>query len=226
MLYWFNPVEIILSELLSGATSKSTFQCPAFYHLDLEPHFLVLHIREVSRRLAETPLVTVALPTDIIEAVDLVRRASHWMFGLFLTSAPLITLSIFLTPLAIRSRWVNLPLTILTFLAAVTITVATVIATVMFVIFRNVITGAEESINIIPQLGIEMFIFMWIASAGAILGWLIIFAGCCCCASRRDVAKGRRRGRSKVWRRNGEVAPVDMKEKGDERQGLFGPRKK
>lgn len=48
-LYWFNPVEILLSELLAGAS--------------------------------------IALPSQITDALDLVRTASRWMFAFFLTGA-------------------------------------------------------------------------------------------------------------------------------------------
>jgi hypothetical protein len=53
------------------------------------------------------------------------------MFGLFLTGACLTFVMIFLVPLSVYSRWASLPLMILTFLAALFTTVASVIATVM-----------------------------------------------------------------------------------------------
>ena len=53
------------------------------------------------------------------------------MFGLFLVGACLTFIMIFLAPLAIYSRWASLPLVILTFLNALFVTVAAVIATVM-----------------------------------------------------------------------------------------------
>lgn len=82
------------------------------------------------------------------------------------------------------------------------------------------------SVNIVPTIGIEMFVFMWIASACAIMGWLVMMGECCCCASRRDVRKGRKRGRKSVWRKSGEVAPIEIREsEAGRRKGLFGRKK-
>lgn len=170
-MYWFNPVEILLSELLAGAT--------------------------------------IALPSNITDALTLVRKASHWMFALFLTAVCLALPTALLAPLSIYSRWASLPLTILAFLTAFTTTVATVIATAMFLIFKSAIQSAAESVNIQAQIGIKMFVFMWIAAGAAILGWLIHFAQCCCCASARDVRTGRRKGRKKAYPPFGRGTEVD-----------------
>ncbi|KAL8711320.1 MAG: hypothetical protein Q9220_004217 [cf. Caloplaca sp. 1 TL-2023] len=162
-MYWFNPVEIIHSELLAGAT-------------------------------------TLTLPSDITDALVLVRKASHWMFALFLTSACLTVPSIFLAPLSIHTRWASLPLTVLTFLTALTSTAASIIASAMFIIFKKAIHSATDTLDIRAKLGAKMFVFMWIATGAALLGWLIQFGQCCCCASQRDVSTGRRKGSSKAYR--------------------------
>ncbi|KAL8706416.1 MAG: hypothetical protein Q9201_000562 [Fulgogasparrea decipioides] len=164
-MYWFNPIDIILSELLAGAT--------------------------------------IALPSNITDALTLVRIASHWMFGLFLTGACLAVPAILFTPLSIYTRWASLPLTILTFLTALTTTAATIIASVMFIIFKKAIHSATETVNIQAEIGVKMFVFMWIASGAAILGWLIQFGECCCCASKRDVKTGRRKGSKKAYGASG-----------------------
>ncbi|EME44788.1 hypothetical protein DOTSEDRAFT_72287 [Dothistroma septosporum NZE10] len=181
-LYWFNPVEIIQSQLLAGAT--------------------------------------VALPADLNNILDLIRQVSHWMFGLFLTAAPLNFILIFLQPLSVYTRWLTLPVAILTFLGALCVTVAAVIATVLFIIFKNVITSATQ-LNIGASLGIEMFAFMWIAAGSAILAWLVQMGMCCCCASRRDVRRGKKRGSKKAW--NTEtvgVSDINMAETPRKRRGL------
>ncbi|MCJ1225108.1 hypothetical protein MMC12_001757 [Toensbergia leucococca] len=183
-MYWFNPVEIILNELLSGATSKGS---PSLTCLDY-PNFHNL----------PDPFPTVALPSSIISALSLVRTASRWMFALFLTGACTSFVSIFLTPLSVYSRWATLPIAIFAFLSALTTTTAAIIATVMFVIFENVIKGVEADVNIVPTLGKEMFAFMWIASGSAILAWVVQIGLCCCCASRRDVKTGRKHGGGKT----------------------------
>ena len=59
-LYWFNPVAIILNQLLAGATSMPLtllFSCTS----NTNSQF------------------SVALPSDVISALSLVRMASHWV---------------------------------------------------------------------------------------------------------------------------------------------------
>ncbi|KAF2759769.1 integral membrane protein-like protein [Pseudovirgaria hyperparasitica] len=165
-LYSFNPVEILRSELLAGAS--------------------------------------IQLPANINDILDLIRLVSHWMFGLFLSGAVLSFVLIFVVPWGIYSRWASLPISILAFTNALIITVACVIATVMFVIFKNVIAGVSE-LNIRASIGVEMFAFMWIASGFAIITWLIHLGQCCCCASRRDVRTGRRKGNKKAYEPSGNV---------------------
>ena len=120
------------------------------------------------------------------------------MFGLFLTGTCLSFVLIFLMPLSVFTRWLALPVAVLAFLNAFIVTVASIIATVMFIIFRNTITGVSE-LNIGASIGITLFVFMWIASGFTILAWLVQMGLCCCCASRRDVKTGRKRGSEKAY---------------------------
>jgi len=131
------------------------------------------------------------------------------MFGLFLAGAACCFVAVFLTPFSIYTRWATFPIAIFAFLTALATTAANVIGTVMFIIFRNVVQGAEETVNIVPEIGMEMFAFMWVASACAITGWLVQMGMCCYCASRRDVGRGKKRGRRRAWRVSGEVAPYE-----------------
>ncbi|KAF2266590.1 hypothetical protein CC78DRAFT_531397 [Lojkania enalia] len=164
---------------------------------------------------------SISLPADINDILDLIKIASHVMFGFFLTGACLSFVLIFALPFSIYSRWLTLPIAILTFVNALLITAASVIATVMFVIFRNVISSVNE-LNIGANVGVTMFAFMWVASAFAIFTWLVQMGLCCCCASRRDVKIGRKRGNEKAYRMyggdrtatNGEGAGVSEKSKG------------
>lgn len=120
------------------------------------------------------------------------------MFGLFLTGTILSFLLIFLMPISLFTRWLALPVSLLAFLNALIVTAASIIATVMFIIFRDTITGVAE-LNIGAEIGLSVFVFMWIASAFAILAWIVQMGLCCCCASRRDVRTGRKRGSEKAY---------------------------
>lgn len=145
---------------------------------------------------------SINLPADINDILDLIKFASHVMFGLFLTSACLSFVLMFAMPLSIFSRWWTFPIAILTFLNALFCVAGSVIATVMFVIFRNVISSVDE-LNISAEIGNYLFGFMWTASAFALFAWLFQTGLCCCCASRRDVRTGRKRGSEKAYSTSG-----------------------
>jgi hypothetical protein len=140
------------------------------------------------------------------------------MFGLFLTGLCLDFVLIFIVPMSVFTRWATLPIMLLTFLGALCTTVATVLATAMFIIMRNALTS-QTSLNIGASLGNEMFAFMWVGSGMAIIAWIITLCLCCCCASRRDVKKGKKRGSRKAW-----GGGVNEKASSG-RRGFFGRRK-
>jgi hypothetical protein len=165
---------------------------------------------------------TVALPNEINTILDLIRIISNIMFGLFLAGACVNFLMIFIVPLAVYSRWGNLPIAILTFLGALITTAGAIIATVMFIIFQMAVTSATE-LNIGASIGVEMFIFMWIAAGAAIVAWLVHMGMCCCCASRRDVRTGRKRGSKKAYQHTEGVKEEKVKpEKTKRRLPTFG----
>lgn len=171
--------------------------------------------RQATRELSCTDKHAVALPAQINDILHLIKVISQVMFGLFLTAAPLNFILIFIVPLSVFSRWASLPISILTFLGALFVTVAAIIATVMFIIMQNAITSAMQ-LNIKAEIGVEMFAFMWIAAGSAVLAWMIQMGMCCCCASRRDIKKGKKRGSKKAW--NTETPGVSEKPEG--RRGL------
>ena len=121
------------------------------------------------------------------------------MFALFLVSAPLSFICMLLTPLSIYSRLFTLPIALLSFLCALTTTAACIIATALFIIFRNGINSQRNNVNISADIGVKMFAFMWTAAAGSIVGWLVQMGMCCCCASRRDVRRGKKVGRRRAY---------------------------
>lgn len=163
-LYWFNPVEIILNELLAGAS--------------------------------------ITLPTEIVDVLNLVKLASTWMFACFLVGTILTFLCIFLAPLGFSKnpRWQHkarriffrqLPITILTFASLLFTAAGSVIATVMFVIFKNQFSGAED-LNIRASLGTPMLAFMWIGTGFNLIGFIIQVGTCCgvcCCTGKRKAMR-------------------------------------
>ncbi|KAF2275145.1 uncharacterized protein EI97DRAFT_78536 [Westerdykella ornata] len=140
---------------------------------------------------------SINLPSHINDILDLIRIASHVMFAFYLTSAILSTVLLFFVRLATRSRLYSLPIATFCIINALLVIVASVIATAMFVIFRNVISGVAE-LNISSELGLSMFVFMWIASAFALATALIHSGLCCCGTSRRDIRTGRKTRKLKL----------------------------
>jgi hypothetical protein len=140
---------------------------------------------------------TIALPTEVITILDVLRIASNLMFGFFLTSACLATVLVVLSPFALRSRWWSLPLAILSGLSVVFVGAACVVGSVISFVFKYAAT-AQSDLNIRAEVGVPMFVLMWMAS-GFALWTFIAHAGMgCCCVSRRDLMTGRRRVRNGV----------------------------
>jgi hypothetical protein len=167
--------------------------------------------------LIDTTLVV--LPGQISTALDIARTASHWMFALFLVSLILTFLCLFLTPLSVPSTHIstahissrapianselkndyfkapvskrrNIPLTILTFLTFFTTLAASVIATAMWTIFLIVFSNNGVDLNIRAELGVRMLVFMWVATACTLLGFVMqcyeLCSCCCFCCSKRQ----------------------------------------
>jgi len=201
-LYWFNPVEIILDELLNGAT--------------------------------------IALPTELVTVLRLVRIASHWMFGAFIAGTCLTFTCIFLAPLGFssRPRWSHrgrriflreIPLIIWTFLTLLLTAGASVIATVMYVIFQNTFRNNGE-VNIGASLGKPMLAFMWTAVGFNLIGFLVQFGTCCgvCCCTGRKKAMRRSQAINGYGNGNGvsNEHANDMTEKQKEKASMNSGRKR
>jgi hypothetical protein len=161
-LYWFNPVEVLMNELLAGAT--------------------------------------IALPTQVITILSVLRITSQIMFGFFLTACVLaFVLALLSYPLAVRSRWWSLPLAVVSFLEMVLCLAASIVGSVISFAFKYA-AEAQSELNIHAEVGTKMFVFMWIATGFSIWGFAVHAGMGCCCTSRRDLRIGRR-----VMREDGRV---------------------
>jgi hypothetical protein len=138
------------------------------------------------------------------------------MFGLFIAATVLNFVMISLSPFAVSSRppqsikyWVSgaqvtssaqpphrrrtfvllraFPFLILSFFSALVTIVASAVATVMFIIFANVFTNADPSLNIEAHVGTQMLVFMWIASGFSLLAFIVQLGSCCasCCGGHK-----------------------------------------
>ncbi|CCT68494.1 uncharacterized protein FFUJ_07281 [Fusarium fujikuroi IMI 58289] len=127
--YWFNPVEILVSELLAGAR--------------------------------------IALPAEAVTVLNLLKIGSRIIL------------------LVIRTRWWSLVITVLAFFTAVLISLAAIIATVISVAAKVALT-AQDQLNIKANIGIKMFVFMWLAAIFTDVAFLLHAAMSCCCRPNRD----------------------------------------
>ncbi|SPJ72740.1 uncharacterized protein FTOL_02469 [Fusarium torulosum] len=144
--YWFNPVEIMVSELLAGAQ--------------------------------------IALPAEAITVLNLLKIGSRVMYGFFMAGICINFLLIPLSLLVIRTRWWSLLLSLLAIIASVLVTVAAVIATVITIAAKVALTK-QDQLNIKANIGIKMFVFMWIAAIFTDLAFLLHAAMGCCCRPQR-----------------------------------------
>ncbi|KAJ5777506.1 hypothetical protein N7520_000752 [Penicillium odoratum] len=178
-LYAFNPVEIIVNELLSGASIAlpSDITSP-------------LKLARLASRwmfgifLAATVLNFVMIFVSPLAVSARPPQAIKYLFGKEQAGEPDARMPhrrctfIFLR---------SLPFMFLTFFTALLTIVGSAIATVMWIIFANVFASADPSLNIKAHVGRQMFAFMWIASFFSLLGFIIQIGDCCaaCCGGRK-----------------------------------------
>ncbi|EAW07875.1 SUR7/PalI family protein [Aspergillus clavatus NRRL 1] len=191
-LYWFNPVKIILSELLSGATialpgnisdALQIARIASFWMFGLFITATVLTFILIFL----SPLAVSSRPPQTISpdpSVNQLHPPHRRRTFLFLRAFPFL---------------------ILTFLTALITIVASVVATVMFSIFKNVFTSSGYDLNIGAELGSRMLAFIWIASAFNLLAFILEIGSCCaaCCGGRKA------RKQLKSIKRSSQASPTE-----------------
>lgn len=180
-------------------TGSTPFQLSkASFLLEPQVSFICRPLLRVCAQGHALTLYLVQLPQNVSDILNIIKVASRVMFGFFLTGAVLSFILIFANFVSVYSRWFALVLGTLNLLNALFITVASVIATVMFVIIKKELQE-QNSVDIKAQIGNTMFASMWIASVFAIIAFIVQLSLICCCASRRDVKKGKKRGSEKAY---------------------------
>ncbi|KAK2750805.1 hypothetical protein FQN55_001815 [Onygenales sp. PD_40] len=162
-LYYFNPVEILMNELLSGATIALPSEVVQ-----------ILAIVQTASNWMFGLFVTSAI-----------------LIFLCIFFTPFSVPSS-LSPHKSKHRAVSkryfIPLTLFTFLTFFATVAASLVATAMFTIFKIVFSSKAIEFNIGAELGVRMLVFMWIAVAFVLLGFFLhvrsILAWCCCCCCR------------------------------------------
>ncbi|OQE11255.1 hypothetical protein PENFLA_c075G01543 [Penicillium flavigenum] len=198
-LYAFNPVEIILNELLAGATVA----LPA----DIESPLKLA--RTASHWMFGLLLAAAVLNFVLIFVAPLAVSSRHprsikaWAAGYNDGHPPAGN-----PPHRRRTFvWLRaLPMLILTFFTALVTVVGSAVATVMFVIFANVFSNADPSINIQAHVGTQMMVFMWIASAFSLIAFILQIGSCCAACCRGRKARKELKSQGVNWREKS-VAP-------------------
>ena len=134
---------------------------------------------------------TIALPTQVVTILNILRLASQIMFGFFLAACVLTFVLVLLSPLVLWSRWYSLPFALISLIDAILIVAASVIGTIISWVFKYA-AESQSALNIRSSVGLRMMVFVWIASGFALLAFVIHAGLGCCCASKRDIATGRR----------------------------------
>lgn len=129
---------------------------------------------------------SIALPSDVNTVLTILRIGQQVMFGFFLAGICLAFVLLFVGFLSLRSRWWSLPLAIFAFIDAVLVTVASIVGTAMSVGARIALT-AQDELNLRADIGVRMFVFMWIASVASIVAFFIHAIMGCCCRIERGV---------------------------------------
>jgi len=165
-LYWFDPVSIIMSELLVGAAIA----------LPTEVTDILKIVRTVSHYMFACFLVGTCLSFVCIFIAPFgFSKKPRWSHK------------------AKRIFCRQLPMLILTFLALLFTAVGAVIGTVMFIIFKNAL-GAQAELNLSGELGTQMLVFEWIAVGMTLIGFVMQLGTCCgvCCGVGKKKAMRKR----------------------------------
>jgi len=112
---------------------------------------------------------------------------------MYLVGVILVFLEVLIGFTTLCTRVGSVITTIVSFLAFLFVAAATVVAQVMFAMYRNAINNSITQFNVQASLGTTMFAFGWAATAAAAAAFIGFLFGICCGT-----------GESRRWRRRGE----------------------
>ncbi|KAF4125735.1 SUR7/PalI family [Geosmithia morbida] len=150
---------------------------------------------------------SIALPSEVTTILKLLRLGSHIMYAFYTAGTVVNFVLMFVTPLVLRTRWFSLAISLLAFVSAILITVASVISTAITVVAKIALT-AQDELNISADIGVKMFVFMWLATIFTDLAFILHSAMGCCCKPDRHAAAA-----AAAASQNGSYEP-SMREKG------------
>lgn len=132
---------------------------------------------------------SITIPSSIQDNLGRLHTASHWMFALYIVGVVLAFITILIGFASLRTRSGSVMSTCVSFLAFLFIGAATLVAQILFLIYRNVVNNTITELNVSASLGTTIFIFSWTATAAALAAFFGFMFGICCGTGERRRSK-------------------------------------
>ena len=136
---------------------------------------------------------SVIIPQSIQNELGKLHTASRWMFALYIVGVILAFITVMVGLTALCTMLGSCIATFASLFAFIFIGAATLVAQVMFTIYRNVINNTITELNVSANLGTTMFSFSWTATLAALIAFFGFLIGICCGTGgrRNSVTKGK-----------------------------------
>lgn len=136
---------------------------------------------------------SIALPGEINQILNILRIASHIMFGFFLGGIILNAVLIVSSPIVVYSRWWSLPVGLISFISTTIVIVGAALSTAISYIFQAAL-NSQPDLGVSASVGTKMLAYEWTAAGFTLLAFIVQAGLGCCCTSRRDIRTGRKGG--------------------------------
>jgi hypothetical protein len=147
---------------------------------------------------------SITIPSSIQNDLGRLHTASHWMFALYIVGVVLAFITVLIGFTALCTRSGSVWSTLFSFLAFIFIGAATLVAQILFLIYRNVINDTITEFNVSASLGTTIFGFSWTATAAALVAFFGFMFGICCGTREK-------RGFRRVEKDDDEMLPVNTR---------------
>ena len=132
---------------------------------------------------------SVTIPQSIQDHIDKLYTATHWMFALYIVGVVLAFIAVIVGLTTLFSLAGSCIATVVSLFALIFITAATLVAQIIFVIYRNVINDTITQFNVTASLGTAMIAFSWTATITMLIAFFGFFIGICCGTGGRRYAR-------------------------------------
>ncbi|RAH44038.1 SUR7/PalI family protein, partial [Aspergillus brunneoviolaceus CBS 621.78] len=125
-----------------------------------------------------------ALSSSVKKELKVYKSVSKWMFIAYIIAFIATIVELVVGVFAICSRWGSCVTTLVSAVAFLFTTAASVTSTALFAVLKGVFKAELESYGVKGQMGKNMYVATWLAvafSLGASLFWLL---STCCCSGR------------------------------------------